>query len=283
MKVTLEGKVALVTGGGAGIGRAIVDAFAEIGGTLVVAEIDPGKCETLRAELGDNALVAQVDVRDAAQVGKLRADIEARFGRLDVLVNNVGHHLGIFSRLENSTEDEWEALYDINLKHLFIVTRAMIPLMRKSGQGGSIINISSIEGFRGCPTNVIYTTFKHAVTGFTRSLAVDLALDQIRVNTIGPETTESEQVPIASIIDPECVEAANRTIPLGRFGRPQDHAGVAVFLATELSSWVTGSSIIVDGGGHAAGGFKLTPDNQWTIIPVVTRAANSVEPEKTEV
>jgi 3-oxoacyl-[acyl-carrier protein] reductase len=276
MKVTLEGKVALVTGGGAGIGKAIVEAFADIGAKLVVAEIDAGKCAALRTQLGEGALVAQVDVRNVEQVERLRDDIAARFGRLDVLVNNVGHHLATFGPFEKSTEEQWEGLYDINLKHMFIVTRAMIPLIRKSGEGGSIINISSIEGFRGYPGNVVYTTFKHAITGFTRGLAIHLALDKIRVNVIGPETTESEQVPLASLIKPGNEEAANRTIPLGRFGRPEDHAGVAVFLATELSGWVTGSSIIVDGGGFAAGGFKLTPDKQWTIIPVVSGAATSL-------
>jgi 3-oxoacyl-[acyl-carrier protein] reductase len=283
MKITLEGKVALVTGGGAGIGRAIIAAFVDLGAKIVVAEINKAKCATLRAELGQDALIAQVDVRDALQIAQLHDDIAARFGRLDVLVNNVGHHLGIFSNVEDSTEAEWEALYDINLKHMFIVTRAMIPLMRKSGQGGSIINISSIEGFRGYPGSVIYTTFKHAVTGFTRGLAINLALDQIRVNVIGPETTESEQVPIASLIAPDLVDAANRTIPLGRFGRPEDHAGAAVYLATDLSSWVTGSAIVVDGGGFAAGGFKLTPENRWTIIPVVTATANPTRPKSANV
>ncbi|HEY3737955.1 MAG TPA: SDR family NAD(P)-dependent oxidoreductase [Jatrophihabitans sp.] len=276
MKIDLQGKVALVTGGGAGIGKGIVDAFAELGATLVVAEIEEAKCKALREELGDDALVAQIDVRDAAQVAALPEQIAERFGRLDVLVNNVGHHLGIFNSFEDSTEAEWEGLYDINLKHMFIVSRAMIPLMKHSAGvngGGSIINISSIEGFRGYPGSVAYTTFKHAVTGFTRALAMQLAGDQIRVNLIGPETTETEQVQVQGRVRPEYWEAANRTIPLGRYGRPSDHAGAAVFLATELSAWVTGMCMIIDGGGLTAGGFQRTPDGKWTIMPVVSDRA----------
>ena len=274
MKISLDGKVALVTGGGAGIGRAIVDAFAELGGALVVAEIDPGKCEILSRELGPNALVVRTDVTDPAAVAALAAAIKAQHGKLDVLVNNVGHHLGVFKQLTEMSEEEWDAQHAINLRHMFLVTRAMVPLMRAAGPGGSIINLSSIEGFRGCPFNVAYTTFKHAVTGFTRAMALELANDNIRVNLIAPETSNTEQVPLDLVIKPQFKADADRTIPLNRFGRPEDHAGAAVYLATDLSSWVTGTTMLVDGGSLAQNIFKRTPDGKWTVMPVVRDAAS---------
>lgn len=273
MKVSMSGMTALVTGGGAGIGRAIVDAYADLGAKVVVAEINPDHCETLRGELGDSVLVQQCDVRKAAEVETLREAIAEQFGRLDVLVNNVGHHLRLSAPFEQTAEDDWDSLYDINLRHMFVVTRAMIPLLRESGAGGSIINVSSIEGFRSFPSNVPYTAFKHAVTGFTRALALQLAPDGIRVNTLAPETTDTEQVPLDRILQPELRHEADRTIPMGRFGVPRDHAGVAVFLATELSSWVTGSAIVVDGGGLVGGPFRRAADDKWTNMGIVTETA----------
>src|SRR5262249_40416726 len=150
-------------------------------------------------------------------------------------------------QLVDSTENEWEQLYDINLRHMFIVTRAMIPLLKK-GKASNIINLSSIEGFRACPTNAVYTTMKHAVTGFTRSMALELAIDNIRVNLIGPETTNTEQVQVDKIIPPENRAKANFTLPLNRFGRPEDSAWAAVYLASDNASWITGQTILVDGG-----------------------------------
>ncbi|HTJ64941.1 MAG TPA: SDR family NAD(P)-dependent oxidoreductase [Alphaproteobacteria bacterium] len=276
MEISLSGKVALVTGAGAGIGRAVAEALGGIGAKIAVMEIDPAKIEPTRAALagaGIDALVLKADVTKAAEVNTAMAEIGKRFGRLDVLVNNVGHHLGSFKTLEQMEEADIDALYDINLKHLFIVTKAAIPLMRKSGPGGSIINVSSIEGFRGSPYNIAYTAFKHGVTGFTRGLAIELANDGIRVNTVAPETTDTEQVPLSLYIRPGFEDAAKRTIPLGRFGVPNDSAGAAIYLATDLSAWVTGTTIHVDGGGLAAAGLQRTPGGAWTVAPVVTESA----------
>lgn len=281
LQISLKNKVALVTGGGAGIGLSIAEEFASIGADIVIAEIDPAKCEKLRGQF-PNGLISQTDVCKADQVAALRDAIVARFGRLDVVVNNVGHFLGLRKQLADQTEEEWQAVYDINLRHMFVVCRAMIPVMRSSGEGGSIINVSSIEGFRGCPYNVVYTTFKHAVTGLTRALAMELASDQIRVNCIGPETTDTEQVPLGKLFTPEMRKIADHTIPLGRLGRPQDHAGAAVFLATEMSSWVTGSCIIVDGGGFSGNVFQRTPAGRWTNMPIITGDTTS-RPDKAEI
>jgi len=281
MAITLSGKTALVTGAGSGIGRAIALAFANLDARIVVADIDPVKNAKLRDELaryGAQALVVQTDVRKGPEVAHLMREIEQSFGGLDVLVNNVGSHLGIIKKLEDSSDDEIDALYQTNLRHMFVVTRAALPLLRRSGKGASIINVSSIEGFRGCPTHIAYTTFKHAITGFTRSLAMELAHENIRVNTLAPETTESEQVPLEMLMRPKYREHTLRTIPLGRFGKPEDSAGAAIYLATDLSAWVTGTSVHVDGGGYAAGGFYRTPDGSWTVQPVVTAAGLGFPP-----
>jgi len=279
MKVTFEGKIALVTGAGAGIGKAIAEAFGSLGAKLVVAEINPKHCESLRAQFkkdGVEALVVETDVCKVDQVNDLKKKIEDKFGHLDILVNNVGHHLSIWNKLVESTEEQWQQLYDINLRHMFIVSRAMIPLMQKSGNGGSIINLSSIEGFRAYPGNIVYCTFKHAVTGFTRGLALELALDKIRVNLIGPETTDSEQVPIYKFIPPENQDKANLTLPLNRFGRPEDSAWAAVYLASDNAGWITGQTILVDGGGQMGNIWqRVPPNNNWSNIPYVTGACNS--------
>ena len=270
--INLSGKTALVTGGGAGMGRAIAEAFGMYGVRVVVAEIDKARAENVRATFeaeGVEGMVEVVDVRDKAQVAGLAEKIEAKYGQLDILVNNVGDFMGIVGPFATSTEEQWDTLYQVNLKQIFVVTHAMLPLMRKSGHGGSVINVSSIEAFRGIPGGVIYGAFKAGITGFTQSLAVELGPEHIRVNTIAPETTDTEQVKVTAWTNPKYTSHTERWIPLGRFGVPQDAAGCAVFLASDLSAWVTGTTIHMDGGALAAAGWYRTPDGQWTNMPVI--------------
>jgi len=269
--INLEGKTALVTGGGAGMGRAIAEAFGAYGMKVVVAEISPERAEAVGKALTEGEvdhLVEVADVRDKAQIEALSAKIEDRYGRLDVLVNNVGDFLGVSGPFAKSTEEQWDMLYQINLKQIFLVTRTMLPLMRKAGNG-SIINVSSIEGFRGIPNNVVYGSFKAAITGFTQSLAVELGPEGIRVNTIAPETTDTEQVKVTKWTNPKYADHTERWIPLGRFGVPKDAAGCAVFLASDLSAWVSGTTVHMDGGALAAAGWYRTPAGQWTNMPVI--------------
>jgi NAD(P)-dependent dehydrogenase (short-subunit alcohol dehydrogenase family) len=267
--VSLDGKVALVTGGGAGIGRAIVDDFVALGARVIVAEINPAHVATLRADLGDEHLVEHIDVTEAAEVETLLAKIGEKFGRLDILVNNVGHYLGIRGPFEDSDATQWDALYRINLLHIFLVTKAAIPLMRAGARGGSIINLSTIEAFRGIPMLAVYSAFKAAITGLTRSLALELGPDGIRVNAIASETTESEQVDAWNRVPEGRKDHIARWFPIGRFGRPKDSAGAAVYLASELSGWVTGTTIHVDGGALAAGSYYRTPSGAWTHTPYI--------------
>ena len=157
MEITLKGKVALVTGGGAGIGKAIVEAFGGLGARIAVAEIDAGKVEALNAAFasgGVDGIAIQADVQKTEDVKRVIAEVDAKFGRLDVLVNNVGHHLYSFKPLDVMEEADMDALYNINLRQLFIVTKYAIPLMKRGKAGGSIINVSSIEGFRGSTYNI---------------------------------------------------------------------------------------------------------------------------------
>jgi NAD(P)-dependent dehydrogenase (short-subunit alcohol dehydrogenase family) len=273
MDLDFSGKVVVVTGGGAGIGRAIAESFAAHTAHVVVAEIDPARCADVRAALEkapSGAMVVQADVTQAADVARVMHEVEHRFGGLDVVVNNVGDFLAIAKPFERNTDEEIEALYAVNLKSVFLVTRAAIPLLRKRAPGGSIISLSSIEAFRGIPNVTVYSAFKHAITGFTRSLSLELAPAGIRVNAIAPETTETPQVRVHELIAEKYRDHESRWIPLGRFGRPEDAAGCALFLASPLSAWVTGTTINLDGGALAAGGWYRDPKGIWTNIPVVS-------------
>jgi NAD(P)-dependent dehydrogenase (short-subunit alcohol dehydrogenase family) len=282
--ISMKEKIALVTGGGGGIGRAIAEAFGELGATVVVAEIDPARAQTVRAVLtgkGVPNLVLTVDVQDRSQVKTLMAEVRAKFGRLNVLVNNVGDSLRVVKPFADTTEDEWNALYRINLHHVFLVTHAAIPLLRSGGPGGSIISLSSIEGMRGYPMGAVYAAFKAGLINFTRSLACELGADDIRVNAIAPETTETEQIQIVKSVRPEHQDHLKRWFPLGRYGRPEDSAGAAVYLATDLSRWVTGETILVDGGALAQGGWRQMRDGRWTNSPIIDSAHRAYGPPQT--
>lgn len=269
----LSGKIALVTGGAAGIGRAIAEAFAAHGAKIVIADKNQERCEAVHSDFekkGYDALVTNTDVTDTAQVKTMISAVDARFGQLNILVNNVGDFLELIKPFKDFADDEIDALFNANLNSMFKVTRGAIPLLEKGGAGGSIINISSIEAFRGIPTAVVYSAFKHAITGFTRSLSLDLGPSGIRVNAIAPETTETEQVSPVDMTPDEYKDHIPRWNPSGRFGKPSDAAGCALFLASDMSAWVNGATINLDGGALAAAGWYRTPSNNWTVAPVVT-------------
>ena len=271
----LEGKVALITGGGAGIGRATAELFARAGMRVAVAEIDPSRAAEVEAALaaaGCDSLVVTADVRRSADVTRLVEAVGARFGRLDVLVNNVGDYLRIKSAFEDTDEAQWQALYEVNLLHMFLVTRAALPLMKRSGEGGSIVNLSTVEAFRGIPLTVVYAAFKSAITGFTQSLAVELGQHGIRVNAVAPETTNTAQITATAKVPAANRRNMARWFPIGRFGEGADSAGAALYLASDrLSGWVTGTTIVVDGGALAAGAWMRMMDDGWTHLPIIER------------
>ena len=263
-----SGKTVLVTGGGAGIGRACLDAFTAAGAQAASIEKDPARAADLR-RAWPAALVVEGDVTVAADVGALASAVRERFGKLDVLVNNVGDFLtaGPFEAMPAA---EVAAIVAVNFGQVLDVTRAMIPLLRAAAPGSSIINLTSIEGHRGIPNCAVYAACKAGVGGLTKSLALELAPAGIRVNDIAPETTQTPQVDVERMIAPEHKSHIERWIPLGRFGRPEDCAGAALWLASPLAAWVTGTAVHVDGGALAAAGWYRDPRGVWTNVPLVT-------------
>ena len=263
----LDTKVAIVTGGGGGIGRGIVERFVAEGAAVVFAEIDADRAREVQGAVGERVVGVVCDVRERGTADALVTAARDNFGRIDVLVNNVGHFGGRRVAFHEQTDDEWDELYQVNLAHVFAYARAVLPALVGQGGGGSIVNVSTIEAFRAIPTRAVYSAFKAAITGFTRWLAIEYARDGVRVNAIAPDVTETLQVPYSRWVGPDDQHLIPTWVPLGRFGRPDDIAGVAVFLASELSAFVTGTTVHVDGGTFAAGGWFPTEEGGWTNRP----------------
>ena len=252
----LDGKIALITGAGAGIGAATAALYAGEGAKVVVADIDGTAADAQAAKIraaGGQALSVAVDVRERAQVDALRASALEEYGRVDVLVNNVGHWVHLPPSFADSTPDHWQAQYEINFLHIMRVTHALLPSMLERGSG-TIINVSSIEGIRGYPPDAVYAAFKAAAVHFTRCLGVELAGKGIKVNGIAPDLTQSVQCDFERD-PPELRDKWATFLPVGRVGQPLDQARVLLFLASELSDFLVGHTIPTDGGTGAAGGW----------------------------
>lgn len=244
MNLDLAGKRALVTGGSRGIGRSIVLALAQQGVSVAACyQRESEAVESLSAELariGNDSHVVQADVSDAAAVARLAADVRERFGRVDVLVNNAG--IVSHATLENMTLEEWQRVLHVNLTGLFLVTQAVLDLIPS---GGSVINVTSAVALRGMVGRTHYTASKSGIIGFTRSLCKELGPRDIRVNAIAPGIIETDQV---AGLTPEGRARYGNLAALGRLGDPDEIAGVALFLASDLSRYVSGMTINVDGG-----------------------------------
>jgi meso-butanediol dehydrogenase / (S,S)-butanediol dehydrogenase / diacetyl reductase len=269
----LADRVAVVTGGAGGIGAATANLFARQGATVIVADIDAELAQRTVDDItasGGSALSVITDVRDGAQVAELARSVLDRFGRVDVLVNNVGHWLRHPGNFADTDPQLWDDLYRVNLHHVFLVTHAFLPAMI-SQRRGTIVNVSSVEGLRGYPEDPVYAAFKAAVIAFTRSLAVQVGRDGVRVNAIGPDVTESLQVPYSQWLSADEQRQWPQWVPVGRMGLPEDQANVILFLASDLSAFVTGHTIPTDGGTGAAGGWfrsSRRADREWTNRPI---------------
>lgn len=235
--ITLSGKVALVTGGARGIGEAYVRALHEAGANVMVADVLVAEGAELAAELGERAEFVELDVRDEDQWSAAVNATVARFGSVDVLVNNAG--IANAAPIEHFTLEKWNAVISVNLTGVFLGCRAVVPAMKAQGSG-SIINISSVEGMRGSPGLHGYTAAKFGVRGMSASLAVELGPSGIRVNSVHPGYITTA---MSARIDPDKLD-----IPLGRPGVPEDLAGTIVFLASDASSFTSGAEFVVDGG-----------------------------------
>ncbi|WP_213955037.1 MULTISPECIES: SDR family NAD(P)-dependent oxidoreductase [unclassified Variovorax] len=249
----LAGKVALVTGGNGGIGLGMAKGLAQAGARVVIAARNTQKSaaavEALKA-LGSDALALAADVKDEASVAALFAQVAERCGRLDILVNNAGTN--IRKPVEQMALAEWNQVMDTNLTSAFLCSRAAYPHFKAAG-GGKIINIGSMMSIFGASFAPAYAASKGGIVQLTKSLAASWALDGIQVNAVLPgwietELTEGARAQVAGLHE----RVVART-PVGRWGQPQHLAGVAVFLASAASDFVTGTAIPVDGGYSIAG------------------------------
>ncbi|HMD31797.1 MAG TPA: SDR family NAD(P)-dependent oxidoreductase [Candidatus Acidoferrales bacterium] len=248
----LTGKFAFITGAGTGIGRACALEFARQGAAVSLAGRRREPLDAVAAEIhaaGGQAHVAPCDVTIRSEVERALAAAEQHFGRLTSILNNAGKLL--VANAENTSEDDWHALLEANLTSAFLVSRAALPALRRAG-GGSIINISSSSsGIVSMKQRVAYSSSKAGVIGLTHAMALDHAGEGIRVNVICPAMVETEMVQglYAASPDPAAaLRARMATIPIGRFGRSEDVAHLAVYLASDESSWMTGVALPLDGG-----------------------------------
>ncbi len=258
--VLLDGRVAVVTGGGAGIGRGIACGLAAFGARVAIWERDAEHATSAADDVGGLAITT--DVREAAQVDRALDQTMGELGPVSILVNNAG---GVFSApfLETS-ENGWDALYRANLKHVMLCSQRVARTMVTARTGGSIINVTSIEGVRAAPGFAAYAAAKAGVINFTKTAALELAPHAIRVNALAPDVTLTEG--LVSVAPPGATERFADMVPMGRAGHVDEMAGAAVFLAGDLSSYVTGQTIHVDGGTHAAGGWYHHPGSGTYVL-----------------
>jgi NAD(P)-dependent dehydrogenase (short-subunit alcohol dehydrogenase family) len=276
-ETSLDGQVALVTGGGAGIGRGISVALAAHGAKVVIAEIDAARAaqtQEIIESSGGVAVAAITDVMDTDQIRSAVDLAESKYGGLDILINNAGGVAG--KNFIDQSERSWRRHIDINLVSMLAATHAGAHLMIKGGRGGSIVNITSIEGSRAAPKYAVYSACKAGMINFTRTMALELAEYGIRVNCLAPDITRTPGMHgwMSGPVDEEELKRAQGIpatsiqsyVPLGREGDTKDLGNAAVFLCSNMASYITGAIIPVDGGTWASAGWTRTPDNSgWRL------------------
>jgi NAD(P)-dependent dehydrogenase (short-subunit alcohol dehydrogenase family) len=247
----LRGKVAVVTGGGSGIGRAIAVRFAEEGASVAVGDVDEKGGERVAQEIlkgGGRALFRRTDVTVEEDFVRLFDAVEARFGSVDVMVNNAG--IGAAGSVAEQTEAEWDLMMNVNAKGTFFGCKHSVRRMLPGG-GGVIINIASVAGMVGVANRAGYGASKMTIIGLTKSVAVDYAGDGIRANSISPGTVESPWIGKILADNPDPAGARERMEarqPIGRMGTPEEIAALAAYLASDESAFMTGSNVVIDGG-----------------------------------
>ncbi|MFD4422917.1 SDR family NAD(P)-dependent oxidoreductase [Agromyces sp. NPDC058484] len=270
-ETTDSGRTVVVTGGALGIGGAASRRFAELGDHVLLLDRDRAAAERTGTEItaaGGRCTIVVGDITEDATVASLGATIdEVAGGRVDVLVNNVGDFRPAKAVFHKSGPEQWARLHQLNLWHVFTVTHLVLPGM--IGQGsGAIVNVSTVEAYRGIPGNAVYSAYKAGVSAFTKSLAVELGPSGIRVNAIAPDLADTDQTPAAAMLEGRDASLVRSWVPLGRFGRAEDNADVIAFLASDDARFITGHTIPVDGGTLAASGwYGRTTQRGWTNRP----------------
>jgi 3-oxoacyl-[acyl-carrier protein] reductase len=248
----LEEHIAVVTGGGSGIGQAIALGYAREGAQIAVLDVDGGTAaETVKAitGAGGKACSFMLDVTERDKCREVAAQIGEKIGRVSILVNNAGiNRRNAFTADPEAVIKDWHDIMAVNLNGVFNVTHAFLGQLRATR--GRIVNIASVQSFVHVrtPNSPAYTTSKHGVLGFTRALAAELGKDGVRVNAIGPGLIETPLNEKVRANNPDLVKIFMDHTPLGRAGKPEDIVGPAIFLASDLSAYVTGSIIMADGG-----------------------------------
>ncbi len=247
----LAGKIALVTGGASvpGLGSATAIRFAEEGATVYVTDRDAEGAETVAAGIrasGGEAHALTHDVTSEADWDRVMAAIDAAHGRLDILVNNAG--IAVLRMIEEFTTDDWKLQNNVNLDSVFYGTKRAVIAMRKAGQGGSIINISSVAGIGGVPACSAYAAAKGGVRIFSKAVAMETAKDKIRVNTVHPGMILTNMQGVALEDNADNYDATLALVPMGYMGEPLDIANMNLFLASDEARYITGAEMVVDGG-----------------------------------
>jgi 3-oxoacyl-[acyl-carrier protein] reductase len=253
MTLRLAGRVVIITGGGHGIGKAYARRFAEEGAKVAIAELDSAAARAVEQDLrqrGGEALGLATDVANEASVTDMAARTIAAFGRIDILINNAAVFATVpMSRLpfDQITPAEWDKLMTVNLKGMWLACRAVAPQMRAQHYG-KIINVSSSTALKGSSTRIHYVTSKAGVIGFTKTLAKELGGDNICVNCIAPGNTLSQENPDEALLKSRAAASGDRA--LKRVQKPEDMTGAALFFASSDSDFITGQTLVVDGGSH---------------------------------
>jgi 2-dehydro-3-deoxy-D-gluconate 5-dehydrogenase len=245
----LTGKVAIVTGGGSGIGLGIAQGLAEAGARVTIVGRNAAKLEAaarkLASETSGEFLPLSADVADAEQVNLLVKQVNERFGRIHILFNNAG--ITIRKPPQDMSLDDWRSVVDVNLTSAFLMSKAVYPAMKQAG-GGKIVNTGSMASLFGAAYAAAYAASKGGIVQLTKSLALAWAADNIQVNAILPGWFETDMTDRARVEVPGLSERVTARIPAGRWAKPQDMAGIAIWLASRASDYVTGAAIPVDGG-----------------------------------
>jgi NAD(P)-dependent dehydrogenase (short-subunit alcohol dehydrogenase family) len=245
----LPGKVALVTGGGSGIGQAAALAFSRAGAQVVVADIDLDAAQRTVDMIGssDQAVPVQADVSQGRDVEAMVDSAVRQFGHLDIAFNNAG--ISQAGRpIHELSEDDWQRVIAIDLTSVFLCLKFEIAAMRRQNTGGAIVNTASVMGLSALPDQPGYIAAKHGVVGLTKAAAVENAAQGIRVNALAPGLTRSPMVDLTMKQSPEVLEPALRAHPMGRLGEPDEQASAVLWLCSDDSSYVTGHVLNVDGG-----------------------------------